>query len=114
MQALTRNLRVPREAIYLVLNQVSEKSGMTPHGWHDNLSRTVPWAPPVAAVIPFDAEVATAQDRQVPPVTCANRFAGGIRMLVNALFPGLVRDAEVERRSTVFRMPGIRVRIGKD
>jgi len=35
-------------------------------------------------------------------------------MLVNALFPGLAQEAVKERRRTVFHMPGIRVRIGKD
>ncbi|MGD0575245.1 MAG: hypothetical protein ABSB61_07750 [Anaerolineales bacterium] len=114
LQRLATRLRAPREAIYLVLNQVGEKSGMTPHGWHENLARAVPWAPSVAAVIPFDPGVVAAQDRQVPPVTCVDGFARGIRMLVNALFPGLALEAEKERRSTVFRMPGIRVRIGKE
>ena len=114
LERLATRLRAPREAIYLVLNQVSDKSGMTAHGWHQNLAGAVPWAPPVAAVIPFDSGVVAAQDRQVPPVTCVDGFARGIRMLVNALFPGLALEAEKERRSTVFRMPGIRVRIGKE
>jgi len=114
LERLPSKLRAPREAMYLVLNQVSEKSGMTAHGWHENLSRAVPWAPPIAAVIPFDPGVVAAQDRQVPPVTCVDGFARGIRMLVNALFPGLAQEAVKERRRTVFHMPGIRVRIGKD
>lgn len=106
--------RVPRDAMYLVLNQVSERSTMTPHAWHQELAATAPWAPPIAAVIPFDPGVTLAQDREVPPVTCVEGFAQGIRMLQSALFPGSALEAEQERRRTVFHVPGIRVRIGKE
>jgi Flp pilus assembly CpaE family ATPase len=111
LERLAGKHRVPREAIYLVLNQVSEKSTMTPHAWHQDLAATVSWAPPIAAVIPHDPAVLFAQDRQVPPVTSVEPFARGIRMLLSALFPGVGVAEEKVRRRAVFRMPGIKVRI---
>jgi cellulose biosynthesis protein BcsQ len=112
LERLADKHRVPREAVYLVLNQVGEKSSMTPHAWHQDLAATVPWAPPIAAVIAHDPGVLTAQDRQVPPVTCVDPFARGIRQLAAALFPGMNLAVEKQRPRTVFRLPGIKVRVG--
>jgi MinD-like ATPase involved in chromosome partitioning or flagellar assembly len=111
LERLADRHRVPREAIHLVLNQVSEKSSMTAHAWHQDLAATVPWAPPIAAAIPFDPAVTTAQDRQVPPVTCVDAFSRGIRQLATTLFPGVGGAMQKPRPRTVFRLPGIRVRV---
>src|SRR4030065_1497879 len=49
LERLIGEHRIPREAIYLVLNQVNERSPITPREFHDELANAYGWAPPVAA-----------------------------------------------------------------
>ena len=66
LERLIGEHRIPREAIYLVLNQVSDHSPISARGFHDELVDGYGWAPPVAAVIPYNPAISHAQDEQVP------------------------------------------------
>ena len=81
--------RIPRESIFLALNQVSEHSSFTPREFCDVLVERYGWSPPVAAVIPFDPAITRAQDRSTPPVATVEGLAKGVRSLEGMLFPGL-------------------------
>jgi hypothetical protein len=43
-----------KRIIYLVLNQFTDRSGFTPRSFQDELASTVGWAPPIAAVLPYE------------------------------------------------------------
>jgi Flp pilus assembly CpaE family ATPase len=88
LERLVGEHRIPREAIYLVLNQVNDKAPISPRGFHDELVASYGWAPPVAAVIPYSPAISQAQDEQIPAVTRVEPLARGIRTLADALFPG--------------------------
>ena len=88
LERLVGELRIPREAIYLVLNQVTERSPISVSGFHDELVRSYDWAPPVAAVIPYNPAISHAHDEQTPAVTRVEDLAKGVRSLADFLFPG--------------------------
>jgi Flp pilus assembly CpaE family ATPase len=80
--------RIPRESIFLVLNQTHEGSPISPRGFFDELVRGYGWAPPVAAVIPYNPAISQAQDEQIPAVTRVDALAKGVHKLAEFLFPG--------------------------
>ncbi|MCU0487290.1 MAG: hypothetical protein MUC85_14395 [Anaerolineales bacterium] len=88
LERLVGEHRIPREAIYLVLNQVTERSPISIRGFHDELVGSYGWAPPVAAVIPYNPAISQAQDEQIPAVTRVDALAKGVRSLADFLFPG--------------------------
>ncbi len=88
LERLVGEHRIPREAIYLVLNQVTERSPISLRGFHDELVGSYGWAPPVAAVIPYNPAISQAQDEQIPAVTRVEDLAKGVRSLADFLFPG--------------------------
>ncbi len=94
-----------------MLNQVSERSGLTPRSFQQTLVETVGWAPPVAAILPFDPAVTQAQDNFLIPVTRSEGFAKGIQAIVQALFRDFARfgrEAETHKKSGL-RLPRIRI-----
>ncbi len=89
LEQLRGEHRIPQESIFLVLNQVGERSRLTPGLFHQELAQSYGWAPPVLAVIPHDPAVTAAQDDRQPVVTRVESFARGVRGLIAGLFPGL-------------------------
>jgi cellulose biosynthesis protein BcsQ len=87
--------RIPREAIYLVLNHMTDKSSFTARGFHDEIVAGIGWAPPVAAVIPYLPAISQAQDVEAPAVTRVEEFARSIRSLIDSLFPGLTAEVSM-------------------
>ena len=102
--------RLAKESIFLVLNQFTDRSGFTPRSFQDELAGTVGWAPPIAAVVPFDPGVPQLQDQGIPPVTRIDSFARGIRALAGTLFPnmGNANDGAGNGNRSVLRLPKIR------
>lgn len=109
LNGLKAEKRLARESIYLVLNQVSERSSFTPRLFQEELGKALEWAPPIAAVIPFDPELSRAQDDGVLPVTRLDDFARGIRDIVNTLFPQVdSHPGKAAEKKGVLRLPRIR------
>lgn len=111
LYGLREENRKPKESIFLVLNQVSERSGMTPRSIQETLLDAVGWAPPIAAIIPNDPAVTQAQDSFLIPVTRSDSFAKGIQSLIQVLFPNLGRSMGQMNTSnkSVLRLPRIRI-----
>ena len=109
LSGLKSEKRLARESIYLVLNQFTDRSGFTARSFQDELAGTVGWAPPIAAVIPYDLAVTQAQDQGIPPVTRVDGFTRGIRSLIGVLFPnvGSLESSSSGQRS-ILRLPKIR------
>ena len=108
LSGLKSEKRLARESIYLVLNQFTERSGFTARSFQDELAGTLGWAPPIAAVLPYDLAVTQAQDQGIPPVTRVDGFARGIRALVGVLFPNVGSLESSPERRGVLRLPKIR------
>lgn len=110
LSGLKSEKRLARESLFLVLNQHSERAGFTPRSFQEELSNTLGWAPPIAAVVPFDSAVPQAQDEGIPPVTRGDEFSRGIRAVINTLFP-TVGDPQPPSngRRSFLRLPKIRL-----
>ena len=102
--------RLAKESIFLILNQVSDRSSFTTRSFQDELAAMIGWAPPVAAVLPFDPAIPQAQDGGILPITRSDGFAKGIRSLIGTLFPAMNNALEANGRAnrSVLRLPKIR------
>ncbi len=100
--------RVPKEAIYIVLNRVTERDPLTPNAFRDGIESKLGWAPPVIARIPHDPDVRRAQLNFQAPVVSVEDFREGIDQIVAFFFPNL---SGVKPRGRVFNLGGIRVRL---
>jgi len=101
--------RLPRESLYLVLNQASENSALTPRRFLEELSGELGWAPPIAAVIEYDPQIQMAQDQRVAPVLRSEKLARGVRQVIGTLFPGMERAVQMPPESqgskSLLRLP---------
>ena len=109
LTGLKSEKRLARDSIYLVLNQTSERSSFTPRIFQEELSKSLGWAPPIAAIVPFDPGVPQAQDEGILPVTRGDEFAKGIRAIINTLFPMVENTlARNNEKKGILRLPKIR------
>lgn len=110
LNMLNRLGKLPREATYLVLNQASETSSLTPRAFQQELSQALGWAPPIIAVIDADPNVLAAQEQRLPAVLRSEKLSKGLRQIIGALFPGMERAASAPQDSgrSVFRLPKLR------
>lgn len=109
LTGLKSEKRLAKESIYLVLNQCSDRSGFTPRSFQEELASTLGWAPPIAAVVPFDPGVPQAQDEGIPTVTRSDEFRKGIRAIVQTLFPSVGDTIHTSKdRKSILRLPKIR------
>ncbi len=102
--------RVPKEAIYIVLNRVTDRDPLTPNAFRDGIESKLGWAPPVIARIPHDPDVRRAQLNFQPPVVSVEDFREGIDQIVAFFFPNL---SGVKPRGKVVNLGGIRIRLRK-
>jgi cellulose biosynthesis protein BcsQ len=111
LNMLNRLGKLPRESTYLVLNQASETSSLTPRAFQQELSQALGWAPPIIAVIDADPNVLSAQEQRVPAVLRSEKLSKGLRQIIGALFPGMDRAAAQAPQDTgrsVFKLPKLR------
>lgn len=109
LSGLKSEKRLAKESIYLVMNQASERSGFTPRIFQEELSKSLGWAPPIAAIIPLDPGVPQAQDEGKLPVTRGDEFARGIRSIIHTLFPLVEHNiAQSNEKKSFLRLPKIR------
>jgi Flp pilus assembly CpaE family ATPase len=109
LTGLKSEKRLARDSIYLVLNQASDRSGFTPRSFQEELSKALGWAPPIAAIVPFDPGVSQAQDEGLLPVTRSDEFSRGIRAMINTLFPLVENNlARTDEKKSILRLPKIR------
>jgi cellulose biosynthesis protein BcsQ len=100
--------RLPRESIYLVLNQASENNAFTPRRFLEELSGDLGWAPPIVAVIEHDPQIQVAQDQRVPAVLRSEKLSKGVRQVIGTLFPGMERvtqAASANESKSFLRLP---------
>jgi Flp pilus assembly CpaE family ATPase len=104
--------KLPRESIYLVLNQRMDSSAFTPRQFQEELVSANDWAPRMAAAIEYDPHVQAAQDQRVPAVIRSEKLARGARQIIGNLFPGMERALEQTESDnsgkSLFRLPKLR------
>jgi MinD-like ATPase involved in chromosome partitioning or flagellar assembly len=103
-ERMSEKHRIPRDAIYLVLNQVHDHTPLTPRGFMDALSAEFKdWTPQVAAVLPRLDELPILQERMMPPTASLDDFSQGIRGLIQHLYPSMRLDTgKPAPKKTVF------------
>mgnify|MGYP001120896213 CR=1 FL=1 len=79
--------KVPRDAIFAVMNRVTPQDVITPDRMQSAVKEQLDgWAPPFIAVIPADPGVRACQVDFVVPVTRRQEFAAGIDQIVDFFY----------------------------
>jgi MinD-like ATPase involved in chromosome partitioning or flagellar assembly len=112
---LTENLqsdhRIPKESIFVVLNQRTKNSTFTASSFHQKGSNEYGWFPPVLATIDFDPVIPQAQDAARPAINVSEDLGKNIAGLVDTFYGNLDQGSNNKRykgRSFL----GIRIRMG--
>lgn len=79
--------KIPRDAIFAVMNRVMPNDAMTPERMQNAIKEQLDgWAPPFIAVIPADPGVRACQVDFVVPVTRRQEFTAGIDQIVDFFY----------------------------
>ena len=108
---LQSNHRIPKENIFVVLNQRTKHSTFTASSFHQKGAHQYGWFPPVLTTIDYDPLVPQAQDASRPAVNVAEDLGKNIAALADMFYGNLHLSAKNGRpkgRSFL----GIRVRMG--
>jgi hypothetical protein len=112
---LTENLqsdhRIPKESIFVVLNQRTKNSTFTASSFHQKGSNEYGWFPPVLATIDFDPVIPQAQDAARPAINVSEDLGKNIAGLVDTFYGNLDHGSNnnpYKGRSFL----GIRIRMG--
>jgi len=95
VQLLTQTLagqhRIPRENIFVVLNQFNkETDNLLPDSFHQGAAAYLEgWFPPVLTTIPFAPRVRPLQNDGKMPIVFDDVFGGAVRNMISAFYPNL-------------------------
>ncbi len=107
---LDERYRIPKEAIYAVLNGVTEDDNITPQAVQEVVaSKLNGYAPPVIGVIPWHSQVRPLQNRGVLPVTRIDEFTSNIDRMVDFFYQDLLGRSARARRKPI-GLFGLKVR----
>ncbi|MBU0973923.1 MAG: AAA family ATPase [Proteobacteria bacterium] len=100
LEKMRKDVRVPRDSIYMVVNQYNDRSGISPRDFHGELVTKNGWAPPVLDVIPYDENISMAQDERQMPTVKLESYNKHIRTIINGLYPALASTNETTTKKT--------------
>ncbi len=110
LNVLLNALRKSRDSIWLVFNQVSDRSTLTPRSFQEEIAGELSWAPPMLAAIESDPAILQAQEQGVSPTLRSDKLMNSVREIANALYPGLWAKTQEETSTrAVLRLPRIRL-----
>ncbi|MBA4380614.1 MAG: hypothetical protein C0393_08075 [Anaerolinea sp.] len=85
---ITGQHRIPKEAIYVVLNQMTSKSSLTATSFVKEGSAHAGWFPPVLAVVDYDPAIPQAQDNQRPVNNASETLSKAAIAIADAFYGG--------------------------
>ena len=103
--------RIPRTAVYLVLNDRRREDNLPPSAIQDVLADHLNgWAPPVVATIPHDPQVRPLQNRGSLPYRRLEEFTRGVNTLVDHFYGQVLGPGGVARATRRSWLPRVRIR----
>lgn len=94
MEKMHHEVRIPKDSIYMVINQYNDHSAISARDLHEELVKKHGWAPPILDVIPYDENIPMVQDNREMPVVKNDAFAKHIRTIIGGLYPGLAGNQD--------------------
>ncbi len=102
VELLTKSLagqhRIPKEAIFVVLNQMNNKSSLTAASFAGEGAAYAGWFPPVLAVIEHDPLISQAQDKQQPALNASETLRRAVIAMADSFYGGERRARPVHRK----------------
>lgn len=102
--------RLPKESLFLVLNQRSQQSTFTASSFHKKGAEEYGWFPPILTTIDYDPRVPQAQDACRPPVSISEDLGKQVAGLVDTFYANSQmagKDGHFKGRSFL----GVRIRM---
>jgi cellulose biosynthesis protein BcsQ len=93
-EKMHHEVRIPRDAIFMVINHYNDRSAISARDLHEELVKKHDWAPPILDVIPYDETIPMIQDNREMPVVKNEAYAKHIRTIINGLYPGLAGNMD--------------------
>jgi MinD-like ATPase involved in chromosome partitioning or flagellar assembly len=109
---LQSNHRVPKENIFVVLNQRTKNSTFTASSFHQKGANEYGWFPPVLTTIDFDPVIPQAQDAARPAINVSEDLGKNIAGLADTFYGDLNQGSKNGRYKGRSFM-GIRIRMGE-
>jgi cellulose biosynthesis protein BcsQ len=100
LEIMRSEVRIPKDNIFMVINQYNDRSGISPRDLHEELVKKNGWAPKVLDVIPFDENITMTQDNREMPTVKLESFNKHMRTIINSLYPGLAGNVETTAKKT--------------
>ena len=108
---LHRDHRLPKENIFVVLNQRTRQSTYTAASFHQDGAKYSGWFPPVLATIDHDPTIPQAQDAVRPAVNVSETLGQNVAALADTLFgDAILQPGNGRAKGRSFL--GIRIRMG--
>jgi MinD-like ATPase involved in chromosome partitioning or flagellar assembly len=104
--------RIPKESIFVVLNQRTKHSTYTASSFHEKGANEYGWFPPILATIDYDPIIPQAQDAARPAVNVSEDLGKNVASMVDAFYGNLhsgAKNGRLKGRNFL----GIRVRMGE-
>lgn len=110
-ESLQSNHRIPKENIFVVLNQRTRQSNYTASSFHQKGANQFGWFPPVMTTIEYDPVIPQAQDQARPAVNVSEDLGKNIAALADTFY-GNLHSPSANGRHKGRSFMGIRVRMG--
>ncbi len=91
-EKLVSDHRIPKEGIFVALNQRTPKTAFTPTQFSQEGATQYGWFPPVLATIDYDPAVSQAQDAGRPAASVSEALGKGAQVLADAFYAGVVGE----------------------
>ena len=108
---LQSNHRIPKENIFVVLNQRTKQSTFTASSFHKKGSHQFGWFPPVLTTIDYDPMIPQAQDAARPAANMSEELSKQVTGLADTFYGNAQLSAR-NGHSKVHNFLGIRIKMG--
>lgn len=89
---MTEQVQIPRQNIFMVINQFSERATFSPNQMYDDLQEKAGWSPILAGTVMHNPAISLIQDAQELPIIKDNDFGNSIRSIISKVFQMAISD----------------------
>lgn len=101
-EKMNRNVQIPKDSIYLVVNQFTPKATFSPDQMQDELIKNTGWTPKLAGTIAYNENIPLIQDTRDLPVMKDDDFRKGISSIIHTLYPTIGLNNNSPKSGSLF------------
>lgn len=105
-EKMNRNVQIPKDSIYLVVNQFTPRATFSPDQMQDELIKNAGWTPKLAGTIAYNENIPLIQDTRELPVMKDDDFRKGIDSIIHTLYPSVGTISSNQKSGGLFGLFG--------